>query len=103
MGNCCGINKDDYEKYSPDIEQRISNTPDDRVKALYKIRNETPSPRHSPVPDTLGVNTYNGEHKLSIADLTLKLVTPTSQRKIGEEARVLLGGQNLSNQAKTYT
>ena len=41
--------------------------------------------------------------RLSIADLTLQLVTPTTQKKIGEEARVLLGGQNLSNQAKTYT
>ena len=41
--------------------------------------------------------------RLSIADLTLQLVTPTAQKKIGEEARVLLGGQNLSNQAKTYT
>ena len=33
MGNCCGSNKDDYEKYSPEIEQRISNSPDARVKA----------------------------------------------------------------------
>ena len=33
--------------------------------SLYKIRNETPSPRHSPLPDAdhLNVNTYNGEHK----------------------------------------
>ena len=33
MGNCCGSKKDDYEKYSPEIEQRISNSPDERVKA----------------------------------------------------------------------
>ena len=33
MGNCCGINNDDYEKYSPAAEHRISNTPDERVKA----------------------------------------------------------------------
>ena len=33
MGNCCGSNKDDYEKYSPEVEQRISNSPDERVKA----------------------------------------------------------------------
>ena len=32
--------------------------------SLYKIRNETAPPRHhSPTPDALAVNAYNGEHK----------------------------------------